>query len=529
MLLFITAAGTSYAQSVKRNNEQVNLNKEVIYHIFLRSFYDSNGDHIGDFNGLKEKLGYIQKLGANAILITPIFKSPFYHDYFPSNFDSLDPKYGTKKQFISLLKAIHKRGMKLYLDMEVQYVPGDNPWFKDSYHNPSSPYSNYIIYNGPGNTKPEPTVFNIKKLNSYDGKSYKIATLNLYNPKVQNYIYDIFKFWVDPNHDGNFDDGVDGFRIDHMMDNLDWKGKITGMLSKFWRPLIHQLHEINPKVVIIGEQAAWGYGKGYFSKSNLTAVFAFPLSRAIRKFDPVDIANKIDTTNMITPKNKYQLIFIENHDMPRIASVYKGNISKLKIAATLNLLLKGVPDIYYGQELGMKGVNGFGKYGTTDGNDIPAREAFEWYKSDRGKGMALWYKNTGPWWTHTYDIPDDGISLQEEIHKKNSLWNFYRRMIHLRTGNNIIESGNYTQIPNNNKKEIFTFARSLDNKTVFVALNFSNKNQTVICHLPKSLQSLANQKSKSIFSLNEKAGITPDGKNLTTKLKPYDVQVWQFN
>ena len=252
LLVFVTLTSVwmsqaSYAQTIKSKA----LEQQVFYHIFLRSFYDSNGDSHGDLNGLIQKLDYLQKLGITSVLLTPLYHSDFYHNYFPIDFEEIDPEFGTKDDYFALLKEMHQRGMKLYLDMEIHYVTEDHLWYRDSYQNPSSQYGKYIIYNGPNNTNPEPIIYNLTELKSYDGKIIKCGTIDLYNQKVREYMYKLFRYWVDPNNDGNFDDGIDGFRLDHIMDDLDWKGKLTGLLSNFWRPLFQQLREINPNIVMI--------------------------------------------------------------------------------------------------------------------------------------------------------------------------------------------------------------------------------------------------------------------------------------
>jgi glycosidase len=294
-------------------------------------------------------------------------------------------------------------------------VTEDQLWWKDSYANPKSKYSDYILYNDSTNTKPESIIFNLAELPGYNGIKRRVATANLNSKGYQEYNFQLFKYFVDPNKDGKFDDGVDGFRLDHMMDDLDFKGRLTNLFAKFWAPLITKLKQINPKLFIIAEQAVWSsFGFEYFEKGHVDCVFAFRLREAIASFDKDKIAAIADTIFNLGPKNKQQIVFIENHDMERFASAVDKNLAKEKIGAALNLLMGGIPSIYYGQELGTFGKNGFGKYGMTDPNDIPIREAFEWYKTEEGLGMALWYKNTGPWWDSTNLKPNDGVSLEEE-------------------------------------------------------------------------------------------------------------------
>ena len=511
-----------------QSSEFNSLEQQVFYHIFLRSFYDSNGDGHGDLNGLREKLDYLQELGITSVLLTPLYYSDFYHNYFPIDFEKIDPEFGTKNDYFALLKEMHRRGMKLYMDMEIHYVTEDHLWYKDSYQNPSSPYSQYILYNGPNNTDPESMIFNLTELQSYDGKIIKCCTTDLYNQNVRDYDYNLFKYWVDPNRDGNFDDGIDGFRIDHIMDDLDWKGKLTGLLSNFWKPLFEQLRAINPRIIIIGEQADWSYGGDYFSKGDMNALFAFPLSQSIRKFDAKDIEEKFRKTSEVTPKNKYQLTFIENHDMPRIATILKGDLPKLKISAALNLLLKGVPIIYYGQEIGMTGANGFGKFGSTDGNDIPIREAFEWHKSVEGPGMALWYKNTGAWWDQTNLKTNDGISLEEEKIDPNSLWNFYKKLITLRRANSAIQTGRFQFLDDDND-QVLSFLRWDEAQAILVLMNLNDKEESASLDISKFPVALNSPKILELLNPAGGKSLEMNGKKFSVKLANFDVEIWQIN
>jgi alpha-amylase len=448
--------------------------EEIIYHIFQRSFYDSNGDMHGDLNGIRQKLDYLQQLGVTAILLTPLYESVFYHNYFSSDFKKIDPRYGTLQDYINLIKELHRRGMKFYMDMETQYVTEDHPWWKDGLNNLNSPYSDYILYDDKAHTQPSTIVANLKGLLGYDSVYRRITTVNLNSPKVLEYNYQLFKFWVDPNGDGKFDDGVDGFRLDHMMDDLDNKHIMPHLFNTFWNPLLSRLRQINPKLSIVAEQAEWGsLGMDYLKNGGVDRVFAFRLAFAIRSLNKKQIVAAADSVFLSTPANKQQVVFIENHDMARFSYGVKGDENKLKIGSALNLLLGGVPSIYYGQELGMSGTNA--SLGATDANDIPNRSAFEWYKSDKGKGMAYWYKVKGPWKAQfNDDVSNDGISLEEEIDKPNSTFNFYCKMIALRKANPVISNGLYKTLQND-KGQVFTFMRYQGDRKLIVAINLSDK------------------------------------------------------
>ena len=493
--------------------------EEIIYHIFQRSFYDSNGDLQGDLNGIRQKLDYLQQLGVTAILLTPLYTSPYYHNYFADDFKKIDPKYGTFRDYISLVKELHRRGMKFYMDMETQYVTEHHVWWKDGINNPNSKYSDYILYEDKAHTKPSSIIFNLYGFAGYDSVYTKITTVNLESPKVLEYNYQLFKIWVDPNHDGKFDDGVDGFRLDHAMDNLDNKAQLTNLFVNFWNPLLDRLRKVNPKLKIVAEQANWGsLGLDYLTKGGVDRVFAFRLAFAIRSFKKDQIIAAADSTFLATPTGKQQVVFIENHDTPRFSYGVKGNAGKLKIGAALNLLLGGVPSIYYGQELGMSGTNA--SLGATDANDIPNRSAFEWYKSDQGKGMAYWYKAKGPWKDRfNNDVSNDGISLEEERNDPNSTWNFYRKMIGIRKANPVISKGAYKTLKNDSEN-VFSFMRYDAGRKVIVAVNLSDKPvETTISTEGK------NTPVKVLFG-SEKPVL--DGDIIKVKLRAYGIEVWEM-
>jgi len=473
--------------------------QEIIYHVFLRSFYDSNGDQQGDLKGLKLQLDYLQQLGVTAILLTPLYKSVFYHNYFATDFEQIDDEYGTMQDYLDLVKEIHKRGMKIYMDMETQYVTEDHLWFKDSYGNPKSSYSDYLLYTDSLNTKTEPMMFGLTQLGGYDGTIRKVALVNLYSKNVQDYNYKLFKHFMDPNGDRKFDDGVDGFRLDHMMDDLDWKGKLTDLFSRFWNPLLTSLRKVNPKIIFIAEQADWNsYGVEYFEKGGVDRVFAFHLQQAIASFNKEKLMRVADSTFSLTPAGKQQIVFLENHDMQRFGSTVHENLSKLKIGGTLNLLIGGVPSIYYGQELGMQGVGGFAKFGNTDANDIPRREAFEWYKADSGAGMALWYKNSGPWWDRTNLKPNDGISVEEEKNDPNSLLNFYKTIIQLRKVHPVLYDGTYQSLKNDND-QVFSFLRYEKDHAAIVVINLSELRQQVTINFSGSATSINGKQPRILY------------------------------
>src|SRR3569833_2151768 len=204
LLVLCLFTSLNVAAQKKKPIPKTAVKDEVIYHIFQRSFYDSNGDNHGDLNGIRQKLDYLQNLGVTAVLLTPLYDSPFYHNYFANDFKAIDPKYGTLQDYLALIKDLHKRGMKFYMDMETQYVTQGHDWWVDGVGDLESKYKDYILYDDSAHRKPTTIVYGLDGLKGYDGVFKKITTVNLNSPKVLEYNYQLFKYWMDPNNDKLF-------------------------------------------------------------------------------------------------------------------------------------------------------------------------------------------------------------------------------------------------------------------------------------------------------------------------------------
>jgi alpha-amylase len=489
-ILFINSCSMVHNQT---NDSGRDWNDEVIYHVFQRSFYDSNGDRHGDLRGFVEKLDYLKQLGVTAILFTPLYESDFYHNYFAKDYERIDPEFGTMDDYLAFIKAVHQSGLKFIMDMETQYAQNGNKWFDSSYKNPASPFSAFIRYSDPGNLFPDqfmvPPGSGLKECRAWPDLKLDIVYLNLGNPKVREWMKNFYAYWVDPNRDGKIDDGVDGFRIDHMMDNLDNRGFFTDMFAGFWGPVISHCKAINPGLFVVGEQSNWAeYGEEMIQKSGIDASFGFPIHFAIagtpeffrgksadsslkNTLDANNIAKQVTETLKRIPPGKYYVNFIENHDVDRFASVVKENRGKIRCAAVLNILLPGIPSVYYGQELGVTGQIGNWGY---DVNHIPVREAFPWTPDPNTPGTAVFYKDTGPWWDQSYFKTggSERFALSVQQNDPGSLWNLYRELIAFRRGSDAIKNGNFERLPAGGK-DMLAFTRATGGEKVTVMMNLS--------------------------------------------------------
>jgi glycosidase len=254
--------------------------------------------------------------------------------------------------------------------------------------------------------------------------------VNMGNPAVRRYFRDLLLFWADPHGDGSGRDGVDGFRIDHMMDDLDQKGLDRNLFADFWKPLFHALKTRRPALRILAEQADWGYGTQWLTRGGADLVFAFPLRGALVRLDKRAIVKALRETAAATPPGKSQVVFLENHDVDRFMSMVDGDPARARAGAAIALVLKGEPLLYYGQELGMRGRAL--PHSDSDATQIPMREAFRWKADLAAPGSAIWYRGKQPWWSGRYNRSHDGVSLEEERSRPDSLYHWYRKLLALR-------------------------------------------------------------------------------------------------
>jgi glycosidase len=330
------------------------------------------------------------------------------------------------------------------------------------------------LYDGPDNVKYQTGFWEKPEVPTYNGRQVRIATVNLLNREVQKIQTEVFLRFLRPSAPGR-NDGVDGFRIDHMQDNLDEKGTLTDLFARFWTPLFRELKRAKPDVRILAEQADWGYGDDFLRRGNADMVFAFPLRKAILSFDKAQLTTAMAETRQKTPAGKQQVLFIENHDVERFASATGGDLRKAKVGAALNVLLQGIPLIYYGQEIGMTGRQIRDQ--SSDGGDIPLREAFPW-TAQLGPGIAAWYRNSGLWWDQSPLAAGRGVSLESQLGKPDSLLATYQKLLAVRRAHPAFITGDQT-IVENDHSHVLSFMRGAGRNRMLVAVNLSDAPVTV--------------------------------------------------
>ncbi len=410
----------------------------VFYELFVRSFADGDGDGIGDFKGLTQKLPYLSKLGIDAIWLMPPMKSISYHGYDVTDYYQINPDYGTMADFQTMLQAAHQNQLKVIIDLVINHSSHQHPWFQSASSSPNSPYRNFYVWadqtdaiqNGPWSKSPHGTGYYYAMF--WD----EMPDLNYRNPQVRAEMKKIARFWLDPNGDGNTSDGVDGFRLDATM-HIDPNPEVSHSWLQEFNSFVKS---INPHAFVVGESWTDAHTIAPFL-NDIESSFNFELCRSflfLAKGREVDLVKRI--TQISTEYNKYSDHYVDstllsNHDINRLASTFNGNLNQLKLAAAIFLTFPGTPFIYYGDELGQKGVK----------PDPCLRDSMDWYGSGKGPGMTdskSWLQGN-----ISFNQPNDGISVEEEINDPNSLLTYYQKLIKIRKSNPILFTGTLQPIP----------------------------------------------------------------------------------
>lgn len=408
----------------------------VFYQIFVRSFYDGNGDGIGDFQGITKNIEYLKELGVDAIWLMPMFESSTYHGYDVVDYYSVEQDYGTMEEFQELVDSCHENDIKIIVDFVVNHSSSYNEWFRDALSNPESEYRDYYLIQ---DTEPENMSMwwqdEETGLYYYGHYDSIMPDFNYDNAAVHEKIKDVAGFWLDK--------GIDGFRLDGS-NNIDEENESA--THAWWQEFTAYVKEKNPDAFIVGENwysntqsIAPYYGDMYSS-------FDFPLCNKIADMtggsqtDVVSILTDVHESYAAAAEGSNGLVsyfadstMVGNHDMDRIAT-RAGSQENARLAAALLMTLPGTPFIYYGDELGQYGQS-------PDGN---RREPFDWYASAEGEGMTVM---KGTYFDNmVYTVAGDGISYEEEAADENSTFHYYKKLIAIRKENPMLFYGKYETI-----------------------------------------------------------------------------------
>lgn len=455
----------SAAATVEEKEIRAWWNDAVFYEVFVRSFADSDGDGVGDFRGLIERLDYLNDgdpsttddLGVTALWLMPIFPSPSYHGYDVTDYRSVNPQYGTLEDFRALLDAAHQRGMRVIIDFVINHTSSEHPWFQAAQTDPASPYRDYYIWseNDPGYLGPwGETVWHrgMKEGYYYGVFTYGMPDLNFRNPAVTAEIEEIARFWLS-------DVGVDGFRVDaarHLIE--DGQKQVNTPETHAWFKAFRSFYKgIKPDAMVVGEVWDNSYAAAkYLEGDELDLAFAFDLASALVQEVNDGIAERINGTAQfeldILPAGRFAT-FLTNHDQDRVMSKLGGDIHKAKAAATLLLTMPGTPFIYYGEEIGMAG-------GKPDEN---IRTPMQW----SAESQAGFTSGT-PWRAVNADYPEKNVALQAA--DETSLLAHYRALIHARNDFPALRGNELYVIPTG-VRELFAMLRSDGDHFTLVLVN----------------------------------------------------------
>ncbi|KIL50094.1 oligo-1,6-glucosidase [Jeotgalibacillus alimentarius] len=554
--------------------------KEAVgYQIYPRSFQDSNGDGIGDLQGIVSRLDYVKDLGIDVIWICPMYQSPNDDNgYDISDYQAIMDDFGTMDDFDTLLKEVHKRDMKLIIDFVPNHTSDEHQWFVESRESKDSPKRDWYIWRDGKKDKAGKTIAEPNNWESifggsaweYDEKtdqyylhvfSTKQPDVNWENPEARQAIYDQVNYWLDK--------GIDGFRIDAVshikkrkklpdMPNPKKKKYVSSfdmhMNQKGIQPLLKEFKDKTYgqyDVMTVGEANGVSIDEADLwvgeKKGKMDMIFQFEHlglwdAETNLQLDIVELKKVLTRWQKGLENNGWNALFIENHDKPRVVSTW-GNDDEFwyesaTSMAAMYFLMQGTPFIYQGQEIGMTNV----QFDSIDDyDDVSAKNL---YRIRREEGVAhddimriLWassrdnsrtpmqwsaegnagFTTGSPWMRVNPNFKD--INVEDQLKDENSVLSFYKRMIALKKEYDIFTYGVYDLIlPEHH--QIYAYTRTLENEKVVVLTNLSTKD--AIC------EDLDFKISLDHLLLNNLPVAAHDDTS-TVVLKPYEARVYKLS
>jgi alpha-amylase len=410
----------------------------VFYEIFVRSFNDSNGDGVGDFNGVTQKLDYLQSLGINALWLMPIHPSPSYHGYDVLNYYAVNPDYGTMADFKNLLNEAHKRNIKIIIDFVLNHTSSQHPFFVDANSSPNSKYRDWYVWSDkPGD----------HWVQGNGGYYYALfcdcmPDLNYRNPDVTKQMFNVTKYWLDI--------GVDGFRLDAAKHLIEEGDKIENTDSTHaWLKGFYTFYKsLNPTAYTVGEVYGAGAFLGTKYTQQLDHIFNFELASGIVNSISGESNSGINSAWKFTLKdisNGEYATFLTNHDQNRVMSVLNGTADKAKLAAVMLLTSPGTPFIYYGEEIGMQGK-----------------------KPDEDIRLPMQ-------WSADANYAQVNVAAQDK--DAHSLLNLYRALTKLRAEHKVLRTGSLTLLDTGDTG-VYAILRHDDNENILVLINLKGTSVT---------------------------------------------------
>ena len=448
----------------------------IIYQVYPRSFQDSNGDGIGDLQGIIQRLDYLQWLGITAIWISPIYPSPMAdYGYDISDYTGIHPLFGTMSDFDALLSEAHRRDMKIILDLVPNHTSDQHPWFLESRSSRDNPKRDWYLWQDgrPDGSLPNNwlSVFGgpAWEWDEVTGQYYYHAflkeqpDLNWRNPQVQEAMLNVMRFWLDK--------GVDGFRVDVMWHMIKDEQLRDNPVNPHYQPHMPtydqvlpvystdqpEVHDIVRKMrqVLDAYPERMMIGEIYLPIHKLVTYYGTDSSGAHLPFnflllsmpwDAQKIAAAIDEYEGALPADGWPNWVLGNHDQPRITS--RVGLQQARVAAMLLLTLRGTPTIYYGEELAMRDVPiPFNEVQDPQGLNMPdknlsrdpARTPMQW-----NVGNYAGFSTAAPWLRLSGQYKRVNVAAQKD--DPYSHLSLYRRLIQLRQSEPSLQSGTYRPV-----------------------------------------------------------------------------------
>ena len=519
-----------------RNDTPVILEKDakawwkegVLYQIYPQSFKDTTGDGFGDFQGVIQKLDYLESLGITMVWMNPFFGSPLVDNgYDVSNYTAIHPRYGTMEDFQEMLDGLHCRGIKFVLDVVVNHSSNEHPWFQQSRSSRDNPYRDYYHW-WPAEKGTPPfrdSIFDPEGAWQFDQQTnaYYLhyfakeqPDLNWENPKVRQEIYAIMKFWAEK--------GVDGFRMDAFQyaskDTTfpEWPKGHEKEYDKWYgmRPQLHDyLKEMYTEVIepynlfAVAEGAGTSFKDAHdlvdADRNELQVAYHFDcrdISKDLEGYQLSEFKAVFTKWDTAFKNNGWLAIYLSNHDVARLIDRYGNTDADFRTPSaqmlnTFLLSMRGTPYTYYGDELGMTNidmpkieeyvdVSAIGDYNRAkaEGEDMDqfmkklnfnsrenARTPMQWDSTKNGG-----FTEGKPWKKVNDNHQTINVVAQNKDPK--SILNHFRKMVKLRKDNPVLVYGQY-QILQESHSEIYAYTRTLDEQQVLVLLNFSKKQASI--------------------------------------------------
>ena len=521
----IFSAKVNFAQSVSTQKKW--WKEQVVYQIYPRSFKDSDGDGIGDLKGITSKLDYLKQLGVDIVWLSPHFDSPNADNgYDIRDYEKVMTEFGTMKDFDEMLAGLKKRNIKLVIDLVVNHSSDEQKWFEQSKSSKQNPYRNYYIWRpGKDGKAPNnwPSFFGGSAWEKAgpDGEYYlhyfakKQPDLNWENPKLREEVYSIMKFWLDK--------GVDGFRMDviplisknQQFPDLDSATIKHPEYMYAFGPRLHEyLKEMNSKV--LSKYDAMTVGEAFGGSSEKINMLTDERRKEINLAFSFDVARvgrnnwyqnewtlpewkKLFAQQSDLDQYHWPTVFLSNHDNPRTVSKFGDDspefrVPSAKLLAMLILMQKGTAFLYQGDEIGMTNYP-FTSFSQFDDVEIKgnykqvlasgitaekylaelnksgrdhARTPMQW-SADKQAGFTTGDKS---WLAVNPNYKE--INVQSELENPNSVFNFYKKLLAIRKGNNDLIYGSYKDLAPDHKA-VFAFTRTGKNNEYLVVLNMSGQ------------------------------------------------------